>query len=118
MTATLTVESQYLNVLKALGNIEETVQEAIRTYAVERIGERIGTLHHEILTFQARYGLPYEQFYVRITTDEEFVTSLRQSHSTWERDFNAWQYYVEELHEWLGHLESISSASLPKQELF
>ena len=110
MATTLTVEPQYLNVLKALGNIEEMLKEAIRMYAGERIGERIGTLQHEILGFQAKYGLPYEKFYAQITTDEDFVKNLRQSHPTWERDFNTWEYYLEELHEWLGHLESISHA--------
>ena len=108
MTTTLTVESHYVNVLKALGNIEETLQEAIRLYAVERIGERIGKLQHEIVTFQSKYGVPYEKFYIQVTTDEAFVRNLRQSFPTWERDLNAWEYYLEELNEWLGHLESIS----------
>jgi hypothetical protein len=110
MTTTLMVESQYVDVLRALGDVEETVQEAIRTYAVERIGERIAVLQHEILGFQTQYGLPYEKFYVQITTNEGFVKHLRHTHPTWERDFNAWEYYLEELHEWLGRLESISKA--------
>jgi predicted nucleic acid-binding Zn-ribbon protein len=108
MTSTLTLEPKYLNVLQALGNIEETLEEAVRVYAIERLGERIGKLQHEILTFQSKYGVPYEKFYIQVTTDETFVRNLRQSFPTWERDFNAWEYNMEELHEWLGHLESIS----------
>ena len=105
---TLTLSPKYVNVLQSLGSLEENLEEAIRSYAIERIGERIGKLQHEILTFQARYDLPYEKFYAHITTDEEFVKNLRQSHPTWERDFNAWEYDIEELNEWLGRLESIS----------
>jgi hypothetical protein len=104
----LTLDPKYVDILQALGSLEETLEEAVRRYAIEQIGERIGKLQHEILTFQAKYGLPYEQFYARITTDDEFVVSLREAHQTWERDFNAWEYYVQELSEWLGHLETIS----------
>ena len=110
MIGALTLEPKYLNVLQALGNIEETLEEAVRSYAIAHVGERIGKLQHEILTFQAKYGVPYEKFYIQVTTDEAFVKNLRQSFPTWERDLNAWEYYLEELNEWLGHLESISKA--------
>ena len=53
MATTLKLTSEYLNVLQALGNVEDLVKEAIRPYAIERIGERIGTLQHEILNFQS-----------------------------------------------------------------
>lgn len=105
---TLTLDAKYVDVLQALGGLEETLEEAVRRYAVERIGERIGKLQHEILAFQTKYGLPYEQFYSHVTTDDNFVQSLREKEPTWERDLNAWEYYTEELAEWLGHLESIS----------
>lgn len=111
MTTTLTIDSRYVDILGALGNIEDTLQEAVRSYAIEQIGERIGQLQHEILIFQTKYGLPYEKFYVQVTTDEDFVRHLRQGHPTWERDLNSWEYYMEELHEWLGRLESISKSS-------
>lgn len=107
MTA-LVLDSKYVDVLGALGNLEETLEEAVRRYAIEQIGERIGKLQREILTFQAKYGLSYEVFYARVTTDDEFVRNLRDAHPTWERDFNTWEYYIEELSEWLGRLESIS----------
>ncbi len=111
MPTTLTVASEYMNVLQALGNAEDMVKAAIRSYAIEHIGERIGALQHELLALQQQYGSPYEKFYVRVTTDEAFVTRLRQAHPTWERDLQTWEYYQEELSEWLGHLERISKAS-------
>jgi hypothetical protein len=60
---------------------------------MEKIGERIGMLRREILMLQARYGLSYEKFHISVATDEDFVQDIRKSHSTWERDFNAWEYY-------------------------
>ncbi len=111
MTTTLTLESKYVNVLQALGNIQETLEDAIRSYAMAHISERIGKVQHEISTFEINYGLSYEKFYAQVTTDEAFVKSLRQTHPTWERDLNAWEYDVEELHEWLGRLESILKTS-------
>ena len=111
MTTSLNLDTRYVDVLSALGNLEETLQEAVRSYAVKHVGERIAELQHEISGFQKRYGLPYEKFYAQVTSDEEFVAQLRQSHPTWERDLNSWEYYVEELSEWLGRLERISTTS-------
>ncbi len=41
MMTTLTLESKYVNVLRALGNIEATLEEAVRSYAVDRIYSRV-----------------------------------------------------------------------------
>ena len=51
---TLTLDSKYVDILQALGGLEETLEEAIRRYAIERIGERVGKLQREILTFQTK----------------------------------------------------------------
>ncbi len=91
-----------------LKNIRNYIKLPHKRGNMENIGERIGMLQHEIMKFQTRYGLSYEKFYIAVATDEDFVQNLRKSHTTWERDFNAWEYYIEELNEWLGNLESIS----------
>ncbi len=100
--------TKYINILQAMGNIEDVIEEAIRSYAVKKIGEQISRFQREIMIFQKEYGYPYEKIYNYITTDEDFVKNLRKSHPTWERDMNTWEYYLEELKEWLGHLKSIS----------
>lgn len=104
----LVLDPKFTDVLKALGNPEESLEEAVRRYASEQIGERIGKLQREILGYQSEYGMPYEVFYARVTTEEDFVQKLRNEHETWERDFQTWQYTIEELTEWLGRLETIS----------
>ncbi len=93
----LNLAPKYLNVLTALGSVEVNLEEAVRYYATEKIGERIGKLQHEISVFQRQFGLPFEKFYVSITSDEDFVKKLRTANPTWERDFNAWEFYVKEL---------------------
>jgi hypothetical protein len=96
---TLTLNPKYVDVLRAFGSLEETVEEAIHRYAVERINERIEKLRSEVLTFETKYGMSYEQFYNRIMADDEFVENLWNSNPTWKVDFSAWEYYVEALTE-------------------
>ncbi|GAB4417489.1 MAG: hypothetical protein Fur0044_13140 [Anaerolineae bacterium] len=55
----------------------------MRRRSIAQIGERVAELQREILVFQARYELPYEQFYAHITTDDDFVSRLRETHPTW-----------------------------------
>ena len=57
---------------------------------------------------EERHGCTYEVFYARLTTDEAFVTGLREENPTWERDFHTWEFYAEELREWLNRLEQLS----------
>lgn len=106
--AAIALDTKYVNVLESLGNAEDGLAEAVRPYAAERIGEKIAQLHREISQIQAIYGIPYEMFYARITTDDAYVNSLRETHPLWERDFNTWEFLVEERSVWLGRLEDIS----------
>ena len=80
----------------------------MRRYAVEKLGERIAELRRALRPFEERYGCTYEVFYARLTTDEAFVTGLREGNQTWEPDFHTWEFYAEELREWLNRLEQLS----------
>ena len=106
---TVGLDSKYADILAPLGDVQQAVDEAVRRYAVEKIGERIAELRHAIRPFEERYGCPYEAFFARITTDEGFVANLRKINPTWERDFHQWEFYVEELREWLNRLEQLST---------
>jgi len=104
----IALDTKYVNVLESLGNAEDGLAEAVRRYATERIGEKIAQLHREISQIQAVYGISYELFYARVTTDEKYVTALRSAHPTWERDFNTWEFLTDEQSVWLGRLAEIS----------
>ena len=105
---TLTLDPKYVDILQTFGNLEEIVEEALHRYTVERINERIEEARQEVLRFEARYGMTYEQFCKRTASDEAFLEYLEENHVMWERDLNAWEFYTEDLSEWLGRLKNIS----------
>lgn len=102
------INSRYADILAPLGDVQQAVDEAVRRYALEKASQRIAELRHAICPFEEQFGCPYEAFYARVTTDEEYVTHLRETSPTWERDFHEWEFYVEELREWLNRLEQLS----------
>jgi hypothetical protein len=108
--STVTVSEKYADILAPLGDVQQAVDEALRHYVVVRIGQRIAELRRQIHPWEEEYDCTYEVFYVRVTGDEEYVANLRQSHPTWERDFQQWEFYVEEMREWISRLESISTS--------
>ena len=105
---TVAINSKYVDILAPLGDVQQVVDEAVRRYAVEKLGERLAELHRAMRPLEDRYGCPYEVFYARVTADEDFVAGLREVSPTWERDFHTWEFYVEELREWLNRLEQLS----------
>src|SRR5712692_5712030 len=46
-----------------LGDVQQVVDEAVRRYAVEKLGERIAELRRAMRPFEERYGCTYEVFY-------------------------------------------------------
>ena len=105
---TLTIPLEYLDILKVFGSVDELIAEAVRRYTIERINERIATAQQEVAMYESKYGMDYQVFHKNITSDLDFLTDLRQKHSLWERDFNVWEFYVEELVEWQTRLKNIS----------
>ena len=102
------INSKYADILAPLGDVQQVVDEAVRRYAVEKLGERIAELRRALRPFEEHYGCTYEVFYARLTIDEAFVTGLREGNPTWERDLHTWEFYAEELREWLNRLEQLS----------
>ena len=103
--STATVSKKYADILAPLGDIQQAVDEALRHYAVERVGQRIAELRRQTRPWEEKYDCTYEVFYARVTGDEEYVANLRQKYPTWERDFQQWEFYVEEMREFAGRLE-------------
>jgi len=92
--------------LKPFGQVEEVLKEIIRCYAREYA---IAKLQEQINQFEIKYGLPYDQFYDRVATDELFLAKLNQANLVWELDINAWEYAVEELAVWQQRLAKLSN---------
>ncbi len=103
----LIVDPKYFEVLRSFGNVEEIFRKLIHDYTVEQVNQRIGKIKQELTTFEKKYGLPYQEFYHRVATDQEFLTQLNTAGLIWELDINAWEYCVEELTVWHGRLKDI-----------
>ncbi len=109
--ATVNIKKQYSDIIGALGNLQETVDEALRKYAVEKATERILELRSKVQAWENKYGCSYELFAYRTATDEEYVNQLNASPQTamWEGDMIAWEFYALELEEWYRRLQNIST---------
>ena len=82
--STATVSKKYADILAPLGDVQQAVDEALRHYAVERVGRRIAELRRQTRPREEKYDCTYEVFYARVTGDEEYVANLRQKYPTWE----------------------------------
>ncbi len=104
---TLTLNPKYVNILQTFGNIEEIVEEILYRYTLERINERIEKASQAVLGFEAKYGMPYREFYERAMNDDEFVAALWEADPTWEDDLMVWEYYGEVLSDWTNRLNNL-----------
>jgi len=111
---TLTLENKYVDILKDLDSspveiiAKKILTDAVQHYALERINERITKARQQILFFETKYGLVYEEFQKRISADTGFVQQLEQADPVWDLDLETWHYYIEVLSTWLGRLQNIS----------
>ncbi len=104
---TLTIDIKHADILQSFGNLEEIVEKALYDYAIKRINERIEKYQQEAQLFETKYGMPYESFFDRIMSDDEFVKNLWGADPTWKTDLPVWKYYAEGLAEWHGRLKNI-----------
>jgi hypothetical protein len=108
MALRILVPEQYVETLAPLGPLEETVNLALRRYAVEQIASRIVELAQRDRDFQAKYGCDYATFIERTASDEAFVQEIEATVSkTWELDLAEWEFCHEGVADWTQRLETI-----------
>jgi hypothetical protein len=98
-TSTIHVLPTDLDILKHFGTPESLARDAVHTFAVQKVKERISTCREEVERIQQKYGLTFEAFQERVTSDEKFVEALKLVHPLWEIELNRWQFYQLELQE-------------------
>jgi hypothetical protein len=108
---TIAIDQKYLDILSALGNVNDRLEEAVRRYTIEQIASEITRYRHEVAHFETDYGMTYAVFCDKITAEKGFARSIEKEHPMWEADLNAWEFYAEGLKTWLGRLERISKTS-------
>jgi hypothetical protein len=105
---TFAIDQKYIDVLSALGNVNDRLEEAVRRYTIEQIASEITRYRQEVAQFEATYGMTYDVFCDKIAAEKGFARTIEKERPMWEADLNAWEFYAEGLKTWLGRLERIS----------
>ncbi|MFN8454365.1 MAG: hypothetical protein U0401_06795 [Anaerolineae bacterium] len=100
------VKDEYVVILEPL---QESVDEALHRYALEKVQAHILELEQQVQHWEDKYGCSYDLFAYRTTTDEEYVSQLDKDTSTqlWEGDLISWEFDTEALREWRRHLQKL-----------
>jgi len=100
------VKEEYAAILEPL---QESVDEALRRYALEKVQTRILELEQVVQGWEEKYGCSYDLFAYRTATDEEYVKQLdsRPAAQQWEGDLISWEFDVKELREWRRRLQHL-----------
>jgi soluble cytochrome b562 len=103
------VKEEYAAMLEPL---QESVDEALRHYALEKAQARILDIEQSLQKYEEKYGCSYDLFFYRTTTDEDYVRQLDANAATqqWEGDLIEWEFDVEELREWRRRLQQLLTA--------
>jgi hypothetical protein len=104
--ATITIKTDYIKILDALGSVNAIVEDAIRKYLIDRCVERIEKSKRKIEEFEKKYDCNYAEFIERISK-EESLKAVEETKSSWELDITEWEYWEKELEEWKIRLEAL-----------
>ncbi len=100
------VKEEYAVILDPL---QESVDEALHRYALEKVQTRILELEQRTQRWEEKYGCSYDLFAYRTATDEEYIKQLDADPNSqqWEGDLISWEFDAEELREWRRHLPKL-----------
>ena len=106
--ATVSIKSNYLEMLSTIGRVESIVEEAVRKYLIDKCVERLEKAKLKVREFEKRYNCQFPDFYLTIS-DENQLDKIEKKHPTWEADLAEWEYWQKELEEWKAKLEDIKN---------
>ena len=104
--ATVSIKSNYLEMLSTIGRVESIVEEAVRKYLIDKCVERLEKAKWKIREFEKRYNCQFPDFNLKIS-DENQLEKIEKKHPTWEADLAEWEYWQKEIEEWKAKLEDI-----------
>jgi hypothetical protein len=108
--ATVTIKTDYIKILDALGSVNVIVEDAIRKYLVDKCVERIESSKRKIEEFVEKYNCNYAEFISKIS-NAEGLKAVEKISLNWEGDMTEWEYWENELKEWKARLEDILKGS-------
>ncbi len=105
---TVSVQGEFVEVLTAFGDLQETVDDALRRYTVEQISSEVAKLRRRAAEYQDRYGMDYPAFARRVAEDAAFVEYVETHiNKMWESDLADWEYCHKGIRDWTQKLENI-----------
>lgn len=109
--AAIVVDENYVNTLKAFGDVNVQINAAVEEYVTRRVIERIKTAREHIAGYEQYYKLPFPLFSERVVKDENFYQNTKIENPLWEQDLLAWDYWEKEFQEWNQTLHTILNKS-------
>lgn len=112
-TLTVLVQNNVLELVKAFGEPGTIVPAALRQYVVDRCLQRIEHAEEKTAFYEKRYGMDYETFNRRVTTEQSYLEALNREHPLWEADAIEWAHRLEEAEAWRERLRKALQISSP-----
>ncbi len=110
MTVQVAIQDRFAQMLAPLGDLRQTVDTALRRFAIEQITTKMIELWRRDQEFAVRYGCDYEAFKRRSARDAQFVADVECNISKiWELDLAEWQFCHEGVRDWSQRLQEGSS---------
>ena len=105
---TVSIKDEYIEVLSALGDLQESMDLALKQYTLNKIAVKIAELRHRDIKYQEKYQLDYSRFCQKIYEDEEFLQQIENSvDKTWEIDLADWEFCHKGVEDWIEKLQTI-----------
>ena len=105
--STISIEDKWIDTVQLFGEVEQVVQEALRTYLIEQCQQRLDRASARIAIYQKKYGCSYDKFRQLIQTDEKFLAKVETQTPLWEEEAMEWEYWLEEQRTWRSRLNTI-----------
>ncbi|HLO83877.1 MAG TPA: hypothetical protein VK203_02525 [Nostocaceae cyanobacterium] len=105
---TVSIKDEYIEVLSALGDLQELMNLALKQYTLEQIAGKIAELRQRDIKYQEKYQVDYATFCQKIYEDEDFLQHIENSVSkTWEIDLADWEFCHQGVEDWIQKLQNI-----------
>lgn len=109
--AAILVNENYVNTLKAFGDVDAQINAAVEEYVTRRVIERIKAARNHVAKYEELYHMPYAAFSERVVIDQDLYNRVAKQNPLWEQDLLAWDYWEKESQEWNETLHAILSKS-------
>ncbi len=112
-TLTISVQENLVDVLKSLGDPKAVIPMALRQFIVNSCLQKLDRARNNVSEYEQRYGIDYEDFNLRVTTDQSYLDMVNRDYPLWEADVIEWLHWLEEEKAWQERLEKALQASSP-----